>query len=149
MKPEITTVLVLYLYYLFHSHANWQIHYIYLVYSNKLKTAKCSRQNIQLQNHFCLAKPIIWQLSRWIHCQKSLLSNSNTYICFVLLSSPLPKPKSKVLNPKSKVQRKGTGTATMIQQATHPNPHITFLTCNVNLVMIKCLYQDHSNASPN
>ena len=49
----------------------------------------------------------------------------------------------QVPNPKSKVQRKGTGTGadTIILQATHtpthPPPHITFLTWNVNLVMGK------------
>ena len=149
MKPEITTVLVLYLYYLFHSHANWQIHYIYLVYSNKLKTAKCSRQNIQLQNHFCLAKPIIWQLSRWIHCQKKLTVKFK-YIymfCFVVK----PTSQTQVQSPKSKIQSPEERDWDCYYDPTGhtPHPHITFLTCNVNLVMIKCLYQDHSNASPN
>ena len=48
------------------------------------------------------------------------------------------KSKIQVQNPKSKVQRKGTGTGadTIILQATHPT-HITFPTCNVNPVMGK------------
>ena len=79
---------------------------------------------------FDLPRPFIAYLT-----SKKILNWNTYFYCQAHVQSDIQVP-----NPKSKVQRKGTGTRadTIILQATttHPPP-ITFLTQNVNPVMGK------------